>query len=763
MKTIFKRWINFILEYPKWIIGCTAIITIGMIVSASQLKMNFSIEELFALNDPDVEKYFNFLEEFEREDNLILLMYECDDPFSYTNLKNNKNLIEKFESIKGVSEVTGLSNLEIFTDGEDELLRSVYPYIPLSTDSLLDAKKRIKSSEFVQETLISRDEKLASIAIELDPSFNNHDMREKIIKEIDYYQNSVNWTWHQSGIPVLRTRYVQLMVTDTIRFLIPVAIMIIILFTVVFRSWLALLVPMSIIIMVVIWTIGLMVMLNIDFNIMTYIIPTLLFIIGIGDSVHFLVKYFGTLSEVKDKKKALFQTIEKIGTAIFLTSITTSIGFASLIRSNIDIVRQFGIMTAAGVMFAFILTVTYLPAMIMLFKQTPITKLKSYTLGFRINILKGFIKIVRSYPKPIIIFTFFFAIFSMIGASKINSHNSLMDDLKPGTKLYDDIMIAEERMGAILPLEIIVSINNDNSNEINDIRDPIFLQHLDKLQKYISSIDDIGKMISMVDHIKEFNRAMNDGNNTFYSIPNSRSAITQTILIYGEKFNALTNFDYSKARITGRVKDIDSKRASEIKTDIYDYVENNMPHYMKVEITGTTFLALATNDYLVSDLTTSFVAAFILITLVMIILFKSVPITLISVIPNTIPMLAMAAIMGYFDIILRPPTAMTFAVAFGIAVDDTIHYLTRYRMELPALKWDYRLANDRTIITTGLAMITTTGILVTGFLILVFSSFTPTADFGLLAALTILIALVCDLTFLPALLGLVKPKINKNE
>ena len=763
MKTVFQKWINFILDHPKWIIGCTAFITIAMIYSASQLKMDFSIEELFAINDPDVEKYFDFLEEFEREDNLILLMYECDDPFSYENLNLNKTLIEKFESIKGIDEVTGLSNLEIFTEGEDELLRSVYPYIPLSTDSLLEAKKRISSSEFAQETLISKDGKLASIAIELDASFNNHDKREKIIEEIDHYQNSANWKWHQSGIPVLRTRYVQLMVTDTIRFLIPVAIMIIILFTVVFRSWLALLIPMSIIIMVVIWTIGLMVILDIDFNIMTYIIPTLLFIIGIGDSVHFLVKYFGTLSEVKDKKRALSQTIEKIGTAIFLTSITTSIGFGSLIRSNIDIVRQFGVMTAAGVMFAFILTVTYLPAMIMLFKQTPITKLKSYSLGLRINILKGFIKIVRSYPKPIIIFTFFFAVISIIGASKINSHNSLMDDLKPGTTLYDDIMIAEERMGAILPLEIIVSLKNDSPNEINDIRDPVFLEHLDKLQKYISSINDIGKMISMVDHIKEFNRAMNDGNNIFYTIPNSRSAITQTVLIYGDKFNSLTNFDYSKARITGRVKDIDSRRASEIKTDIYNYVENNIPDYMKVEITGTTFLALATNDYLVSDLTTSFVAAFILITVVMIILFKSVPITLISIIPNTIPMLAMAAIMGYFDIILRPPTAMTFAVAFGIAVDDTIHYLTRYRMELPALKWHHRLANDRTIMTTGLAMITTTGILVTGFLILVFSSFTPTADFGLLAALTIFIALVCDLTFLPALLSLVKPNINKNE
>ena len=763
MRTILQKWINLILNHPKWVIVFTVFITVLMTSFATRLQMNFSIEELFALNDPNVEKYFDFLEEFDREDNLILLMYECDDPFSYDNLIRNKLLIEKFETIKGIKKVTGLSNLEIFTDGEDELLRSVYPYIPQSKDSLLVAKQRISLSEFVQETLISRDEKLASIAIELDESFNNHDMRKKIIEDIDYFQNSVNWTWHQSGIPVLRTRYVQLMVSDTIRFLIPVAIMIVVLFTVVFRSWLALLVPMSIIIMIVIWTVGLMVMLNIDFNIMTYIIPTLLFIIGIGDSIHFLVKYFGTLSEVKNKKKALSQTLEKIGTAIFLTSLTTSIGFASLIRSNIDIVRQFGIMTAAGVMFAFILTVTYLPAMIMLFKQTPITKLKSYSLGFRINILKGFIKAVRLYPKPIIIFTIFFALFSVFGASKINSHNSLMDDLKPGTKLYDDIMIAEKRMGAILPLEIIVGIKNSNLVEIDDVRDPLFLQNLDIFQQYISGIDDIGKMISMVDHIKEFNRAMNNGNNEYYTIPSSKSAISQTILIYGDQFSSLINFDYSKARITGRVKDIDSRRAAEIKKDIYNFVDNNMPDYITVDITGTTFLALATNDYLVSDLTTSFIAAFILITLVMIILFKSVSITLISIIPNTIPMLAMAAIMGYFDIILRPPTAMTFAVAFGIAVDDTIHYLTRYRMELPAHKWNYRMANDKTIMTTGLAMITTTGILVAGFLILVFSNFTPTADFGLLAALTILVALICDLTFLPALLGLVKPKIYKNE
>ena len=762
MRILFKKSINFILDYPRWIITGVSVITLIMLVLVNQLKMNFSIEQLFALNDPAVDRYFEFIEEFEREDNLILLLYECDDPFSYHNLILNQKLIQNYESIVGIHKVTSLSNLEIFSSGDDELLRPVYPYIPQSADSLQEAKNKILSSPLVEQTLISNDGSLASIAIELDDSFNNHDLREKIINEIDIKQNTVDWTWHQAGIPILRTRYVQLMVSDTTRFLIPVALMIIILFTVIFRSWPALIIPMLIIIMVVIWTMGLMAALNIDFNIMTYIIPTLLMIIGIGDSVHFLVKYYGTLATVDDKREALYQTIEKIGTAIFLTSLTTSIGFGSLLRSNILIVRQFGIMAAAGVMFAFILTITFLPAMIMLLKQTPTKKLKSYTAGFRVKLLNKLVKIVRVYPKQIIIFTIVVIVICIPGSFQINSHNSLMDDLKPGTTLYDDMMIAEEKMGSILPFEIIVTIKKSNTSDIEDIKDPEFLRNLDLLQQYVSSIEDVGKMVSMADYIKEFNRAMNDGDNEFYSIPHTRSAIAQTILIYGDEFNSLVNFDYTKARISGRVKDIDSRRATEIINDINNYIMIHMPNYINVEITGTTFLALATNNYLVNDLITSFMAAFILITVLMTILFKSLPITLISIIPNTIPMLAMAAIMGYFDILLRPPTAMAFAVAFGIAVDDTIHYLTRFRMELPALDWHYRDANDKTIMTTGLAMMTTTGILVAGFLIVIFSSFRPTADFGLLAATTIFVALIIDLTFLPALLGLIKPKIRKD-
>ena len=192
MRILFKKSINLILDYPRWIITGVSVITLVMLVLVNQLKMNFSIEQLFALNDPAVDRYFEFLEEFEREDNLILLLYECDDPFSYHNLVLNKKLIQNFESIIGVDKVTSLSNLEIFTDGDDELLRPVYPYIPQSTDSLQEAKNRILSSPLVQQTLISNDGSLASIAIELDDVFNNHDLREKIINEIDIKQKTAD-------------------------------------------------------------------------------------------------------------------------------------------------------------------------------------------------------------------------------------------------------------------------------------------------------------------------------------------------------------------------------------------------------------------------------------------------------------------------------------------------------------------------------------------------------------------------------------------
>ena len=244
------------------------------------------------------------------------------------------------------------------------------------------AKNRIMSSELIKNYMISDDGEVTAILVEIDQDYNEHKGRERILSEIDQVQTGVDWDWHQAGLPVIRTRYVQYMIADNIKFLLPVTMMLIIFLSVLFRTLVGLVLPLIVVSLTIIWTLGFMVASGVTINIISYMIPTLLMIIGVSDSVHFLVKYFHTLKEVGHRKKALFQTVKKIGTAIFLSSITTGIGFGALSFVNIKIVKEFGIYTAVGVFFAFIITVLFIPSMLMIIKRTPESKLDAYSRGF---------------------------------------------------------------------------------------------------------------------------------------------------------------------------------------------------------------------------------------------------------------------------------------------------------------------------------------------------------------------------------------------
>ena len=756
MTKISNKLIHAILNHPKIILSILVTITLILGTYLSKVKIDFSIEQLFSQNDPVISRFLNFREEFESVDNRIFLLYESNDPFSYKNLVANQKMVYAFENIQGVSKVTSLTNIELFTDGGEYLLSPVFDYIPQSLDSLKFAKNRILSSELLKNYLISEDGKVAAILVEISEEYNTHVSREVIVEQIDKLQLRTDWNWHQTGLPIIRTRYVQYMIADNITFLLPVLLMLIFLLTILFRSLVGLLLPLLVVLLTIIWTLGFMSAVGITINIISYIIPTLLMVVGISDSVHFLIKYYNTLKEIGDKKKALSESLQKIGTAIFLTSITTAIGFGALSMVKIDIVKEFGIFTAMGVFFAFIITILLIPSVLMLLDKTPQKKLDAYASGFRVKIIKFFIKIVRDYPQKIIITGILIAIIGLFGALQINPHSKLLDDLRTGNPLLEDMRIAENRMGSVLPVEIIINIEEDGKFE--DIQDVAVISFSDQLSKYISNIPEIGKVVSISDYLKEINKAMNEGNNAFYRVPLTRDIISQYMLLYDSEFSSLINADYTKLRIAAQIKDIDSQRSAEIEEDINNHISLIIPEGLTAEVTGTAFLALRTNNYLVYNLLASFLVALIIITLLMIILFRSIKMALISILPNIIPMLIMAAVLGFFQIPLRPATAMTFAVAFGIAVDDTLHYLIRYRMELS--NQHYRQANDSTMLGTGIAMMSTTAILSAGFLVLTLSEFTPTIEFGMLSVITIVTALIVDLTFLPALLSQIKPKIQ---
>ena len=665
-------------------------------------------------------------------------------------------MVYAFENIEGVSKVTSLTNIELFTEGGEYLLSPVYENIPKSIDSLNIAKERILSSDLLKNYLISEDGKVAAILIEVSDSFNEHESRESIVKQIDELQLGTDWTWHQTGLPIIRTRYVQYMIADNITFLIPVLSMLILLLSLLFRSLVGLVLPLIVVLLTIIWTLGFMTAAGITINIISYIIPTLLMVVGISDSVHFLVKYYKTLHLLGDKREALTQSLQKIGTAIFLTSITTAIGFGALSMVNIEIVKEFGIFTAMGVFFAFIITVLFIPSTLMLLGKTPKTKLEAYSRGYRVKIVKKLITIVRGHPKKIIFTGITITIIGFFGALQINPHSKLLDDLRPGNTLLEDMRLAEDRMGSVLPVEIIITV--DENENFQDIQDVAVISFTDELASYISKIPEIGKVVSVSDYLKAINQAMNDGDKSFYQVPLSREIISQYMLLYDSEFNSLINSDLTKLRIASQIKDIDSRRSAEIEKELNTYIASVIPEGITAEVTGTAFLALRTNNYLVKNLLGSFLVALIIITFLMIVLFRSVKMAFISILPNIIPMMVMAAVLGFLQIPLRPATAMTCAVAFGIAVDDTLHYLIRYRMELS--KQHYRQANDSTMLGTGIAMMSTTAILSAGFLVLILSQFTPTVEFGMLSVITIVTALIGDLTFLPALLSQIKPRIK---
>ena len=756
MTKMSNKLIKVILNHPKVILSILAAITLVLGTFLPKVKMDFSIEQLFSQNDPVINRFLNFREEFDGVDNRIFLLYESDDPFSYKNLELNKKMVYAFENIEGVSKVTSLTNIELFTEGGEYLLSPVYENIPKSIDSLNIAKERILSSDLLKNYLISEDGKVAAILIEVSDSFNEHESRESIVKQIDELQLGTDWTWHQTGLPIIRTRYVQYMIADNITFLIPVLSMLILLLSLLFRSLVGLVLPLIVVLLTIIWTLGFMTATGITINIISYIIPTLLMVVGISDSVHFLVKYYKTLHLLGDKREALTQSLQKIGTAIFLTSITTAIGFGALSMVNIEIVKEFGIFTAMGVFFAFIITVLFIPSTLMLLGKTPKTKLEAYSRGYRVKIVKKLITIVRGHPKKIIFTGITITIIGFFGALQINPHSKLLDDLRPGNTLLEDMRLAEDRMGSVLPVEIIITV--DENENFQDIQDVAVISFTDELASYISKIPEIGKVVSVSDYLKAINQAMNDGDKSFYQVPLSREIISQYMLLYDSEFNSLINSDLTKLRIASQIKDIDSRRSAEIEKELNTYIASVIPEGITAEVTGTAFLALRTNNYLVKNLLGSFLVALIIITFFMIVLFRSVKMAFISILPYIIPMMVMAAVLGFLQIPLRPATAMTFAVAFGIAVDDTLHYLIRYRMELS--KQHYRQANDSTMLGTGIAMMSTTAILSAGFLVLILSQFTPTVEFGMLSVITIVTALIGDLTFLPALLSQIKPRIK---
>ena len=745
------RLSKLILDYPKSISSIITAITIvfGYIAffSSLRLQVDFSLEQMFPNNDSGRDIYEQFKNEFSREDDLVLLTYEGTQILSRESIEKIDEITEELEFLDGVEQVISLSNIQ---NGD-------YFDLNMSESEWKNNSKDILNHPIYTNLLISKSGDVGSILINLSDEVQSQDSRAKIFKEIDKIKADYNYIWNEAGIPVLRTRYVELVGRErAIFFPISFAVVAFILFYV-FRQKRGVLLPLAAIGVGLVWISGIMAIFGITINIVSYLTFNLLMVIGCSNSIHLMIKYHEGLSMGLGRKDSLSRVITEIGGALLLTSFTTSVGFFSLVMTNIRITQEFGIMVGVGVILMFLLTIIILPIILSFISLPSEKNIKRLVEGEEFKAAHKLNKWTRSNPRLVLIVSGLIFLLSVFGLYNINYNISILDDLKPGNKLFDSIKYVEKHMGGTLPLEIVLDTQIDNG-----IINPEFLTKIDSLKSFLLIQNGVGSVVTMSDHLKLVNQEIGSG---IREIPSNPLDILALIQSY-EGISDMINSDLSKTRISARLKNINSSEADLLVKSLNQESYRLFGSKINIVITGSTVLALRTSKHLVKNLTTSFILAFIIIFFSMIFLFKSIRLSILSVLPTIIPLMAAGGIMGFMGIKLRPSTAMTFSIALGIAVDDTIHFLARFRQEYIKNK-NISDAITQTLLTTGKAIISTTVILSLGFMVMIFSEFVPNHEFGILATIVLMIALAGSMILLPVLLNYLGPnfsfKLNSNS
>ena len=746
---MLERTFRLIIKNPKTTLFSVFIITLFLSLFIPNLKIDFSIEHLFSQNDPNVEKYFSFRNDFGREDNVMTIIYKPKNIYEkdlYLELEELVYKIEELNGVRSVASIFTLSDLDI-NAWLGDLYDDSYKW---NDKEILKKLIYIQKDPSIGSRILSKDLQYGSIIVALNDNANNHKSRTDLLQEIKELTSDRFAKWTYSGVSVLRSEYVSYMLRDNFLFLPPIAFLLISILTFIFRNWVYVFLPILTVLITVIWLLGIMGMTGLEINIMTYIVPTLLFIIGIGDAIHIQARFRENFSNNPgNPNEAMLQTMCQMSKVIFLTSITTSIGFLALMTTSIKIVQEFGMEISIGVMIAWFVSILVVPSGIIFSERFQFKKNDSFQ-----PFLYWLSNTIPNNPWVFIIIPSLLASVCIYKIKDISTNSSLMEDLRPKNKLYQDLKLTEKHFGGVLPFEVLLKIDSDNNQENISVLDTKILQLAKKVEQLLKY------------ELK---------NSRFFSINNLIESAKRIRLSSAEKINEkqiietivenqsdgqvkLINDNRTILRITGLIEDRTSNQMKYIYSKL-DSISNAFPSNVTLDYTGTTVVALKTNDYLVQSLVNSLGLALLLISIIMAFMFRANSILFASLITNLIPIFTVLGILAWLGVSIRPPTAMTFAVALGIAVDDSLHFLLRYRKELK-LGLNRVEAIKTTIMNTGSALLITTSVLVSGFSVLLLSAFLPTFQFGLLSAGMIGTALLCDLTLLPALC-LVLPKPNK--
>ncbi|KOY88194.1 hypothetical protein AD998_12875 [bacterium 336/3] len=772
---MWSKFADFILKYRLPILIIVIISTVGMGFLATKVTLKYEYTPVVPETDSDMILFRNFKKTFGEDGNVFALGFHDKKIYEIGVFQKYYQFCQELGKIEGVNQVLSLAALkEIMKDDSLKRFysRPIFNQMPTTQAELDKNLAVIRNIKLYEGQLFNKNNLATLVGITIEKDYLNSAKRlaltPKIIALAEKFEKETGVKVHFGGLPYVRSIVTGKVKNELQLFLfisIAVTCVVMLIF---FRSWQPVLIAFLVIVAAVLWSLGTMDLLNYQITALTGLMPPILVVIAVPNCIYLINKYQQEYLDYQDKNIALKNVIVKIGFVTVIVNVTTAIGFIVFVFGNVEILSEFGLVISLNTCITFVLSILLIP---IFYSYLPAPNTKSVEhLEFKYmkKILEFLVRLSLKRRKTIYAVNIIAVIISIGGMFLLKPLAYLVDDLPETSGVRSDLKFFESNFKGIMPLELVVDTKRPKG-----LRKKGLLPKIDSLEKRLARLPEIGKPLSIVDYLKSINQVYFNGDSAFYALPDARN------FVFLEKYiskpvdgqDNISRFFVDsleqKMRISFKVADVGSiEMAKLINTQVRPAIDEIFKNTdATVSITGTSAIFVKGNKYLIDSLLSGMLMAIFLVAIAHAFLFTNLKIIIISLIPNIIPMLVTAGLMGFLGIPLKPSTMIIFSIVLGIAVDNTVHFLAHYRMQLDE-DTDHIHAVMVSIRETGFSMIYTSVVLFAGFATFIASEFGGTIALGSLTSITLFVALLTNLTILPALLisfDEQKPKKTEDE
>ncbi len=753
-------WIvRLILRNRISILIIVGLITIFMGYMALKVQMSYEMTTLLPESDTTFQSYREFKKQFGEDGSVIALGVRNPEIFELEEFNKWYDLSKEINKIEGIQEVVSISRIVVI---EKDTVAHKFTFRPLvnqrpTTQQEVDSiRTQLFNLPFYRGLFYNPDTHDYLMAITLKKGEVNSKSRIKIVENIqklvDQYQKDSNRKVYCSGMPYIRTVTTKLIQQELFLFVIISILIAVAIMFLFFRSFRVMMASLAVVIVSIIWVMGFISIMGYKITILSGVIPSLIIIIAIENCIYILNKYHLEYINHGNKIRALSRTIRRIGFASLMTNTATALGFAAFILVNNKMFSEFGLVTSVNIMVEFLLTITLFPIFLSFMKPPNERHTKHLDSRFFNWITESIVNLITHHRPKIYIATALVVLVSIFGLAKMKTSGKVVDDLAPNDPINVDLRYFETNFGGVMPFEI--TIDTKKKMGVMQLSN---LKKINELQELVGQNPEFSKPISLIELVKYARQAFYFGDSTQYKLPGEMEKnFILSYLPQDKNPNLLKPYIDSTmqiTRVTFQAVDMKTNEMEAILEKVRPGIDSIFsPEKYDVTITGNSIVYAKGTKFLIRNLFESVAIAIVLISLLMAVMFRSVRMIAVSMIPNLIPLLVTGAIMGFSGIPLKPSTLIVFSIALGISVDNAIQYLARYRHDLKTSNMNIALSAISALREASFSMIYTSIVLVLGFSVFTVSDFGGTKALGLLISTTLFVAMFFNMVVLPSLL-----------